>query len=332
MQILLTLDYELFLGKSTGSIEHCLIEPMKQLNRIVDKYNAKFTIFVDATYLLRLKQLKNKHNSLLNNYERICSHIISLKEKGHDIELHIHPNWMFSQYANGQWTLDNNYYRLAELPLQDAINIFCESKSLLETIIDEKVIAYRAGGYSTQPFDLLKKCFEINNILLDSSVVPGNKYESAAQYYDYSISPSSSIYRFEEDICVENVTGKFIELPLANMRISPLFYWKLVLNRILKQAIHLPWGDGKSVAISSDSIIQRLTHYTYAYATIDDYKSSYLQKALNQSYKKYGNEGYFTVIGHPKLATPYSIQKLDEFLKSNIKKHRFIKVKDLFLK
>ena len=61
--LLLTFDYELFLGEKSGSVDRCLIEPTNELMRVFDKYRIKNAIFfVDTTHLLRLQEMSEKHN------------------------------------------------------------------------------------------------------------------------------------------------------------------------------------------------------------------------------------------------------------------------------
>jgi len=41
MNILITLDYELFNGEKSGSVNNSLITPMQELLKVLDKYNFK---------------------------------------------------------------------------------------------------------------------------------------------------------------------------------------------------------------------------------------------------------------------------------------------------
>ena len=54
--LLLTYDYEMYLGKS-GSIEKCLLEPTDSLLTIFKKWIFRY-FFVDTTFLLTLKKWK----------------------------------------------------------------------------------------------------------------------------------------------------------------------------------------------------------------------------------------------------------------------------------
>ena len=60
MNIYITLDYELFFGPDSGTVENCIIEPTEQLLNIVDPLGVKFVCFVDSGYLLALeKQMRD---------------------------------------------------------------------------------------------------------------------------------------------------------------------------------------------------------------------------------------------------------------------------------
>ena len=106
MDLFITLDYELFMGKKTGSVESCLLSPMNSFISMLDRYGIKATIFVDAAYLLRLSELKDKHDKLKSDFELISDHLKCLEQDGHDIQLHFHPQWIYSDYDSKQWIMD----------------------------------------------------------------------------------------------------------------------------------------------------------------------------------------------------------------------------------
>src|SRR5574344_1713483 len=103
MNIYLTLDYELFMGVNSGSVQNCLITPTNKLIEMMDKYKIKATFFVDGCYLLRLKELKDKYEKLNQDWKNITDQLSRLSSEGHDIELHIHPQWYDAKYVKGKW-------------------------------------------------------------------------------------------------------------------------------------------------------------------------------------------------------------------------------------
>src|SRR5229473_8441061 len=103
MDIFFTFDYELFFGAKSGSAEKCLIEPTNELIRIAGKSNAAFTFFIDAGYLKRLDEFRNKFNTLEKDYAAVTKQLESLRRNGHDLQLHIHPHWEDSYYDGTTW-------------------------------------------------------------------------------------------------------------------------------------------------------------------------------------------------------------------------------------
>jgi hypothetical protein len=56
----------------------------------------------------------------------------------------------------------------------------------------------------------------------------------------------------------------------------------------------------------------RLTQPSTSVVSVDGYKASFLAEAAEE-YRRKGRDD-FVVIGHPKALTPYSLEKLDQFL------------------
>jgi hypothetical protein len=53
--VVITFDYELFLGVDSGTAEKCIFKPVNYILEAFEKYNGKGIFFVDTTYLLTLK-------------------------------------------------------------------------------------------------------------------------------------------------------------------------------------------------------------------------------------------------------------------------------------
>ena len=54
--LVMTFDYELFLGTSSGSVKKSLIEPVNEILSVLNEGNAKGIFFIDAAFLLVLKK------------------------------------------------------------------------------------------------------------------------------------------------------------------------------------------------------------------------------------------------------------------------------------
>ena len=182
-----TFDYELFFGKPTGTVQKCMIEPTQRLMALSKKYNAPFTYFVDAGFLLKLSELGGTFPELAQQHQQISAQLRELLEKGNDVQLHVHPHWELSDYIEGLWYIPQDRgYRLDEFSKEEAAEIFTKYKNHLESVIGRKTIAYRAGGWCIQPFEHIQEVFLETGMHYDSSVVPGMTFDAGVYKIDFS--------------------------------------------------------------------------------------------------------------------------------------------------
>ena len=313
MKIILTLDYELFLNDNTGTVQNCLEKPMFELQKVCDKHNFHYTVFVDAAYLYMLNQQKGVNKILEEDYQRVCDNVRWIKSKGHDVQLHIHPQWYFSKFAHGVWELDWDHYRLSNMNPEEAAMYFKVSKDLLDEIIGDKTSIYRAGGYSLPGSDYYN-LFRDNGIDADSSVLPGIKEITATHKFDYKGLPQIP-YRFN-DVCKPCPDGIFVELPISFAKKYFITKYLSIKKVFMSDTANVNWGDGgdNSVVGMVNMFRKRLRSFTFfkkPRATID-YQSFFFLRPTYENSRKYG---YMTIIGHPKNFSPASLKFFDVFIK-----------------
>lgn len=327
MDIILTLDYELFLNDKTGTVQKCLEKPVFELQKVCERRAFRYTVFVDAAYLYMLEQLKKQSEDLEEDYQRVCDNIRWIKAKGHDVQLHIHPQWYYSKYSRGVWTLDWNHYRLSDMKPDEAARLFKASKDLLDEIIGEKVTIYRAGGYSLPGSDYYN-LFKENGIDADSSVLPGIKEITSTHKFDYRGLPYVP-YRFN-DVCKPCPDGLFVELPISFAKELFITKYLSIKKRFMKDKENINWGDGgdNPVVGMANNLKKRLASFTIfkqPRATID-YQSFFFLRSTYDNSKK---NGYMTIIGHPKNFSPASLNFFDSFVKDTLAAgDRFITAKE----
>ncbi len=325
MNIYITLDYELFFGKNSGTVENCIINPTEKLLKILNLNNIKAVFFVDVGYIVKLEEFKNKYKKLEKDYQLIVNQIKQLSNNGHGVELHIHPHWEDTIYNGERWVFNASRYKLTDFSQSEILKIVTKYTTTLENISNKKIIAYRAGGWSAQPFKYIGEALAENNIFIDSTVYPKGYYDSKYQKFDFrKASINKTKWSFNEDPAIENVNGKFTEIPISSIKVSPLFFWKFALTKIIKLNKHRAFGDGNSIKLSNNKIKELLFKSSYTVASIDGYKSSLLNKCLKYYKKLNISDTNLVLIGHPKAFTPFSINKLKKFIKSNKDKHNFV--------
>lgn len=316
-KILITLDYELFFGANPGTLNKSIIEPTNRLLEIFDKYNVKASFFVDSGYLIKLKKYKKQYSFLEEEYHQISNQLHQLSAEGHDIQLHIHPHWEDSYFDGNSWNMITNRYRLHDFSEKEINKIVYEYKKVLEEFTNNQVFSFRAGGWCIQPFNKLENSLMENNIWLDSTVFQNGKNKSDTHYFNFISTPQKNYWRFKDDPLEEDKKGYFLEIPISSMKVSPLFFWKLAFTKKLGKKMHDNFGDGSSTSNSKRDLIRMLLFPSNIPVSIDGYKSKLINKALRKNKKKFGVNGTFVMIGHPKVQTQYSINQLEIFLKKN---------------
>ena len=316
----ITLDYELGMGKTTGTPEMCLIEPMCHLTKLTNKYGIKLNVFVDAAYLLRLRALKDKFPQLNKDYEKIITNVKELDSEGHSIQLHLHPQWLYSTYDGEKWDLDFEHYKLSDLTLEEQIKLITEGTQLLNSLITKEVTSFRAGGYSIENYSDLMEVFALNSIKIDSSVLRGEYANSKYQTYDYRSIPNKTSYFFSKNPKIED-KGNSKEYPISTVVVPSLVY---LINKKSRHKEYSDiketkkkWGDGTGIGYAGNKmqvLLNKLKMF-FGFKTI---RASIdigvdLERVYKYSKKHYeGDE--FVIIGHPKAISPFTIKVLERFI------------------
>ncbi len=332
MNMLLGLDYELFFGAHTGTVEHCMLKPTQALatalSSVQSRHAPRLTLFVDACFLLRLKQLEPQHPELAEQRRSIETQLKDLSRRGHSIQLHIHTHWLDCNYHNGQWQMDTHRYRLHDINPAEQITVLLEAVQLLSEISEQPVFAFRAGGWCLQPFDQIADALHRAGIWLDSTVYPGGVCEDPVRWFDFRNAPNKSHWTFDQNPLESDEYGRFVEVPISHQRISPAFFWRMAIMKKLAGKGSRAFGDGHAMVAHSAYYWDRLTKASTGPASIDGIKGDLLESAYQQQKTRNPN-GFFNVMGHPKALTPRSIKCLTRFLEQHQEEVQLISFEEL---
>lgn len=313
-KILLTFDYELFLGRNSGSVENCLIVPTREILARLRGRSASAIFFVDATYLSKIEASEKE------SYAKVAGQIEEMIGSGCEVGFHLHPHWLDAvRVGEKVWSLENtSKYRLHALEVSELQRVFGQSMDSLTRAVRRasrsyRINTFRAGGWCLQPFSSLKKSFEEFGIEYDFSVTSGlYKNSPPAHFYDYRNAPKDrAAWRFVDDPCVPQEEGKFIEVPVTAFKATLA---DLVANnlRIRGQQI---FGDGQGIG---GGRLRELVRKTFAgervrQLTLDMCSSEMLQKSLNKT-----KECTIRVFAsHPKIFSQNSLLNLDVLLNNH---------------
>jgi hypothetical protein len=227
-ELLITFDYELFLGRRSGTVDDCMLVPTRKLMEIMGEFKIRSVFFVDTTYLLRLKEMAQMHTQCGHDLRRISDQIRDLVTAGHYVFPHIHPHWLDAVYEadSNQWSLSNiSKYRFHHISPDQREQLFTGSIRLLEEIIHPvkpgyEVNGYRAGGWCIQPFEDFLPLFRKHRMKYEFSIMGGFYQFTEAQQFDFSNAPDKDVYCFADDVCKENDQGEFTAFRISSTEID----------------------------------------------------------------------------------------------------------------
>ena len=327
--ILLTFDFELFLGERSGSVDNCLIKPTLELKKIIDRYELSTVFFVDTLYLHRLKEIATTNERAASDYSRIVSLLQSLVDSKAFIFHHIHPHWLDAKYLEelNEWDVsDKSRFALNNLTTEEVEKVFEHSEQIISEIYQNRtrpvLSGFRAGGLYAQPFSHFKSEMLKHGISIDFSVLKGAKSEGLNGLYgfDYSVFPTDTIFRFSDDLVKKDDEGAFIEIMMdqfklegVNKIINGIYYRKNVKKDSWKR-----WGDGKAsgnVLKSSIKANRFSNEETYSIELLNKFKALLYAKHLK-------DENFLHMISHPKLFSQANIDSFELFIKKAMKRYK----------
>lgn len=218
--LILSVDYEVF-GDGTGDVDCCVIEPAKNMMDIAERFNAPITFFVESLEFIAMEQTTATRDSV----ERIQKQLIKAIGKGHDVQLHLHPQWYSAKYnSEGIWQLDMKHWRIGDLEEHKTANVLRNGKYWLEALLQPieenyRCNVFRAGGWCIQPSEKIVKGMLELGIDIDSTVAPGLYNSTKGEWCDFRNAPDSPIWRVDSDICTPTETG-ILEIPITTGKIS----------------------------------------------------------------------------------------------------------------
>lgn len=302
--VIITFDYEVFLGSQTGNITNSVIKPTQYVLEIFKKYNTKAIFFVDATWLLFLRE------NFPFDFNLVSDQLKDIIKADSSVELHLHPQWL-DAYKNGNSiefkTLE--HYSLHTLSQGEIHDLFMKSIQLLESITSQKVKCFRAGGFCIEPFTQIKSAFEEFGIFFDFSVAPGMVLKSGNIYdYDFSGAPDLPKYRFQNDVNIVDPEGLFVEIPLSTYQNNPLY--RLINKLLLVLKKDEIFGDGRGIQENSYFFFKSLSRrfrFSKAFLTTDNTSNGFFKFLIKYHFYR---PRLIVIISHPKTLSRQALLNL----------------------
>lgn len=156
-KVIFSYDYELFFGIMSGTVQKTLIEPTNLLLDCMESVSARGNFFIDYLMFECLEKLSDERAK--SDLKLMKEQVKDMVRRGHRIELHLHPHWIDAKYnGDGTWDYtDYTHYSLYSLDEDVRSRMFRDgtiylTKLAREVDPDYTICAFRAGGWTIQPF------------------------------------------------------------------------------------------------------------------------------------------------------------------------------------
>jgi hypothetical protein len=184
----LTHDWELR-GDGSGDIDEIQFAPLRRLLQIYAKFGARTTILPDLMQQIRFRRLEAASSELKPLANAWDEQVREAFRQGHDIQLHIHPQWLNGQYEKGRWQLDGDWSILS-YERDIALAMLADGKEYLENLLQPidpayRCLAFRAGALAAAPSDHLFKSLVSLGIKVDVSIAGGVFVDNQNLQLDY---------------------------------------------------------------------------------------------------------------------------------------------------
>lgn len=218
--LLLTIDYELF-GNGSGSIASCVVEPADCMIAIAREHQAFLTFFVEVLEMSAIEQQEKNRKGTFT----VKKQLINAIERGHDAQLHLHPQWSKAKLlTQGAWDLNMSRRRISDLTNKEITRLLLKGKNWLESLLTPinnsySCYVFRAGGWCIQPSSSTIECLQKTGFLIDSTVAPYFFNTTKSEWSDFRDTPVDPCWKADSDVCTATKSGIW-EMPIATGKIS----------------------------------------------------------------------------------------------------------------
>lgn len=176
-------------GNGAGDIEEIQFRPMRELVRIYNRHNIRSTFNAEVMQQLTFRNFGDEFPELRALADRWDEHVLEAYRQGHDVQLHLHPQWTKAEYHDGQWKLSGDW-SILNYEEETAFELLRTGKEYLENLLRPvnpayRCVAFRAGSSIIAPSPFILKTLVRLGIKLDMSIVGRLYHDTRHVQIDY---------------------------------------------------------------------------------------------------------------------------------------------------
>lgn len=247
----LTDDWELR-GDGSGDMNLIQFRPMKELINIYNKHNVRSTFMVEVMQQLTFRREQNRFPELKLLADEWDSNVREAYKLGHDIQLHIHPQWSKAEYENGEWKLSGDWSLLNYAP-EVAEEMLSAGKDYLEKLLrpinpNYKCVAFRSGSSVIAPSPFILNLLAKQSIVFDMSIVGGLRVNTRNVQFDYTNCEEDFLPFYPQMEDARKVSNKIEPIICV-----PIFHFYGSRRRVTFQTLSKAWKQARQAVSPSQN-------------------------------------------------------------------------------
>lgn len=182
-------DWELS-GNGSGDVRELQFRPMRELVKIYNAHKVRGSFNAEVMQQLTFRKFERDYPELKTLADEWDMAVRETYRQGHDVQLHIHPQWHNAEYENGRWRLTADWSILNYEPAE-AHSMMSAGKEYLENLLRPidaayRCVSFRSGSWCIAPSPHMLNLLVRLGIVFDMSIVGGVRYETKNINLDYT--------------------------------------------------------------------------------------------------------------------------------------------------
>jgi hypothetical protein len=183
-------DWELS-GNGSGDVRQLQFEPLRRLVSIYNRLGIHGSFNAEVMQQLTFRQHQNAHSELKTWAHEWDAIVRETLRQGHDIQLHIHPQWQDAEYIDGRWNLTSDW-SILNYSREAALQMLVRGKDYLEDLLKPvrasyRCVSFRSGAWCIAPSPHMLDLLANLGIVFDMSIVAGVRFDTRNIKLDYTV-------------------------------------------------------------------------------------------------------------------------------------------------
>jgi hypothetical protein len=182
-------DWELS-GNGSGDARELQFRPMRELVKIYNAHDIHGSFNAEVMQQLTFRKFQDEYTELKALADEWDTSVQETFRQGHDIQLHIHPQWKDAEYLDGNWRLMADW-SILNYNAEEAYRMMAAGKEYLENLLrpidpNYRSVSFRSGSWCIAPSPHMLNLLVKLGIVFDMSIVGGVRYETRNINLDYT--------------------------------------------------------------------------------------------------------------------------------------------------